>query len=205
RVDGGLFFLIDAPGLLLTPDRLRVPGLDRRPGETAFVLTRLPDSGIWRYAGIGRWAEVEAAWGFPGVDFATWRALGSGRSASRTLPAVWQAQAEALVQQTLAGSGEGGWLEARGKRCRLVGVAAQGGLRLDGGPDGFAELTVSLTDLGWVLAAADDVARSGGVLDEARVNRLRYLEGTPKGSTRWIECGWAVVLVGRGEQTSAYC
>ncbi|MDY0063438.1 MAG: hypothetical protein RBU45_26780, partial [Myxococcota bacterium] len=42
RVDGGLFFLIDAPGLLLTPDRLRVPGLDRRPGETAFVLTRLP-------------------------------------------------------------------------------------------------------------------------------------------------------------------
>jgi hypothetical protein len=43
--------------------------------------------------------------------------------------------------------------------------------------------------------AAADVAANGGVLDEARVNRLRYLEGTPKGSTRWIDTGWAIAMV----------
>ena len=45
---------------------------------------------------------------------------------------------------------------------------------------------MSATDLAWVLLAADDVRESGGLLDEARVNRLRYLEGTPNASTRWI-------------------
>jgi hypothetical protein len=32
------------------------------------------------------------------------------------------------------------------------------------------------------------------VLDEARVNRLRYLDGTPKDATRWIDTGWAIRL-----------
>lgn len=32
------------------------------------------------------------------------------------------------------------------------------------------------------------------IIDEARVNRVRYLEGTPKGSTRWIDTGWAITL-----------
>jgi hypothetical protein len=31
---------------------------------------------------------------------------------------------------------------------------------------------------------------------EVLVNRLRYLEGTPKGSTRWNETGWALGDVG---------
>jgi hypothetical protein len=65
---------------------------------------------------------------------------------------------------------------------------------VDGGPGGFAERTVSLVDLAWVIVAADDVAEHGGVLDEARVNRMRYLEGVPKGSTRWIDTGWAISL-----------
>ncbi len=45
------------------------------------------------------------------------------------------------------------------------------------------------------VLAQDDVAQRGGVLDEARVNRLRYLVGTPKESTRWIDTGWALALV----------
>jgi hypothetical protein len=45
-----------------------------------------------------------------------------------------------------------------------------------------------------VILAADAVAEQGGLLDEARVNRLRYLEGTPRKSTRWIDTGWAMVL-----------
>jgi hypothetical protein len=79
----------------------------------------------------------------------------------------------------------------------VIGEAAQGGLRIDGGPGGFAERTTSLTDLAWVLVARDDVAKHGGVLGEARVNRARYLEGTPKEATRWIDTGWALRLVAR--------
>jgi len=33
------------------------------------------------------------------------------------------------------------------------------------------------------------------LLDEAFVNRVRYLEGTPRGSTRWIDTGHALRLV----------
>ena len=73
-----------------------------------------------------------------------------------------------------------------------MGAAARGGIRVDGGPGGFAERTVSLIDLAWVVVAADDVAANGGVLDEPRVNRLRYLEGVPRISTRWIDTGWAI-------------
>lgn len=62
-------------------------------------------------------------------------------------------------------------------------------------PERIQAGTVSLTDLAWALVAEDDVARVGGVLDEARVNRLRYLDGTPKASTRWIDTGWGIVLV----------
>jgi hypothetical protein len=43
-----------------------------------------------------------------------------------------------------------------------------------------------------VIVADDEVAEHGGILDEARVNRVRYLEGVPKGSTRWIDTGWAI-------------
>ena len=77
----------------------------------------------------------------------------------------------------------------------MLGATARGGLRIDGGEGGFAERTVSLTDLGWAILARDDVAERGGLLDEARVNKLRYLEGTPKGSTRFIDTGWALAAL----------
>jgi hypothetical protein len=78
-----------------------------------------------------------------------------------------------------------------GGRARVVGKAPQGGLRVDGGEGGFAVRTVSLIDLAWVCVAAEGGA-PGVVLDEGRVNSVRYLEGTPKGSTRWIDTGWAI-------------
>ncbi|WP_437569834.1 hypothetical protein [Sorangium sp. So ce542] len=59
-------------------------------------------------------------------------------------------------------------------------------MRIDGGPGGFAERTVSLTDLAWVIVARDDVGKNGGRLDEHRVNRLRYLEGGRPRSQRVI-------------------
>lgn len=196
RIDGHLFLCIEAPGTLVAPDRLRADVPDRRPGETAFVLTRAPGEPAWRYAGVARYAEEEdGLWTIPAVDFETYRALGKGRGASRTLPPAVRERARALVGRLLEAPGAGAMLERDGRRCRIVGRAPDGGVRIDGGPGGFAERTVSLTDIGWVLAAADDVAQSGGILDEERVNRLRYIEGTPKSATRWVDTGWALMLV----------
>ncbi len=141
-------------------------------------------------------SEAEGAWAIPDVDFSTWRALGSGRECSRRLPAGAEEHAHRVVESALASTPPGGWIEAGGKRCRVVGLAQRGGIRIDGGEGGFGERTASLTDIAWVLVAEDDVREHGGVVDEARVNRLRYLDGTPKGSTRWIDTGWAVVIVG---------
>ena len=114
-----------------------------------------------------------------------WRYLGVGR---------WDEKARELVEQVLADAGPGGWVGSGDRRCRIVGPAQGGGVRIDGGEGGFAERTVSLTDIAWVLAASERAAETGAVLDEGLVNRLRYLDGTPKGSTRWIDTGWAVVL-----------
>lgn len=194
RVDGHLFLRIEAPGLLVAPDRSRVDVPDRRPGETAFVLVRPPGETALQYVGVARYLGDQSLWACPGIDHATYRALGSGRGASRSLPAGARERAMTVAETLLARMGA--FVERDGKRCRIVGRASDGGLRIDGGPGGFAERTVSLTDLAWVLVARDDVRENGGLLDEQRVNRLRYLEGTPKGSTRWIDTGWALVLVG---------
>ncbi len=193
RVGGHLFVFVSEPGGLTAPDRMRFEGAGHRPGETAFVLTKRED-GSWRYAGVAQWLVEEGAWSLPAVDFDTWRSLGKGRSASRRLPTEWEEHAKALARDLADRAGE--WVDGRGKRCRLVGASARGGVRIDGGSDGFAERTVSVVDLAWVLKAQAECGRTRGVLDEAAVNRLRYLDGTPKGSTRWIDTGWALVLAG---------
>lgn len=71
----------------------------------------------------------------------------------------------------------------------LVGKAPRGRLRI---AVGEGERTVSLGDIGWGAVAADDVRGQGGLLEEVRVNRERYLEGTSKGPIRWIDTGWAL-------------
>ena len=192
RVDGQLFVLISESGVLVASDRMRFERAGHRPGETAFVLTERDDDS-WRYAGVARWLPADGLWSLPAVDFDTWRALGKGRSASRRLEPEWEKLAKDLAAALARRAGE--WVEGRGKRCRIAGASPRGGVRIDGGPDGFAERTVSVTDLAWVLKAQAEGRKSGGVLDEAAVNRVRYLDGTPKESTRWIDTGWALVLV----------
>lgn len=54
---------------------------------------------------------------------------------------------------------------------------------------------MSLDDLGWVLAAKEEGERLGVAVDEALVNRLRYVDGTRRDQTRWIDTGWAIRLV----------
>ena len=196
RVDGHLFLLLEEPGALATPQTVApVPGLAPRPGETAFVLARTTASvDRWRYLGVARPA-ANRGWTLDGeVDFDTWRSCGQGRSASRPVP-EWAQAAAIELAETLTAGDLPREVEARGKTFRILGKSKKGGLRIDGGAEGFAARTVSILDLAWALAAERDVSEHEGPLDEARVNRLRYLEGTPKGSTRWIDTGWAIGLL----------
>ena len=183
-----MFAFVEKPGLFEEPDRLRWD-IDRRPGETMYVIAR------GRYCGVARWSDSESRWVLPELDYATWRALGKGRSASRRLPDGAIERAREVVDALLEAHPAGSVVERDGKRVRIVGRSAEGGVRVDGGEGAFKERTVSLTDIAWVLVARDDVDREGGVLDEARVNRVRYLEGTPKEATRWIDTGHAMALV----------
>ena len=194
RVDGHLFLLAEGRDVLSAPDRwtIRVP--DQRPGETAFVLARADAGSTWRYLGVGRRSPDESAWSFEAPSFGVWRSLSSGRGASRTLAAAWSHAAAQIAEETVARVA-GLWVERGGQRGRLVGRAVQGGLRISGGEGGFTARTISLLDLGWALAAERDVQLKGGLFDEARVNRLRYLDGTPRGATRWIDAGWAMAIV----------
>ena len=200
RVDGHLFVFVEGQGALAEPDRVERMVADRREAETAFVLGRVDGSRPWRHLGVGRWVEDERRWAIPEVDFATWRELGHGRGASRRLEEEWLVRARARIAEVLASPGPGGWLEGDGRRCRIVGPSAKGGVRIDGGEGGFAERTVSEVDVAWVLKAQALAGVLGRGVDEGIVNEVRYLDGTPKGSTRWIDTGWALVMVGRRQQ-----
>ncbi|MEZ4390219.1 MAG: DEAD/DEAH box helicase family protein [Polyangiales bacterium] len=194
RRDGHRFAWVERAEALLAPDRVAPDGPRRWPGETSYVFTRAKTGAPWRYGGVARWREDEGAWAFDGVDRSTWQSLAGGRGASRTLPLEVLPRVDAWIAQLAESPGFGATIEVEGRTLRIVRRSDHGGLRIDGGDGGFKERTVSRADLGWTLLAADDVARLGGVLDEPRVNRLRYLDGTPKESTRWIDTGWAIRL-----------
>jgi len=195
RYGGHLFAFIESKDLLVSPTELALPAVDPRPAETVFALAHC-GSGAWRYLGVGRRGEDsrEVPFLIPEVDFETWRDWGQERGASRTLAQDALGFAEQIVALLVDGHEPPAALERPGgdRRAFVRGRAPGGGVRIDGGPGGFAARTVSLTDLAWVVMAVRDVERSGGLLDEARVNRVRYLEGTPRGSTRWIDTGWAI-------------
>ena len=71
RWGGHLFVIVDAPGQLAARDRVRA-AVQRRPGETAFVLAKM--DGGFRYLGVGRWQED--GWRVPEVDARTWERWG---------------------------------------------------------------------------------------------------------------------------------
>jgi superfamily II DNA or RNA helicase/diadenosine tetraphosphate (Ap4A) HIT family hydrolase/SOS-response transcriptional repressor LexA len=205
RHEGHLFVFIDHKGMLVAPDRVRFIAEPQRAGETAFVLSLNPN-GAFRYLGVGRWREAESSWQIPDVDFPTWRTWGEGREASRALPEGALSRAQLVADKVLELPPESRWLEQpNGNRARVLGPAGRGGLRVDGGDGGFHERTVSLNDLAWVVAADDAAKATGTLLDEVLVNRVRYLEGTPKGSTRYIDTAWALAVwrLGKGLVTEA--
>ncbi len=194
RYGGHLFVFVDREGMLPTPHTVRDLTVQRRPGETAYVLAKHGES--YRCLGVGRWDEAAQLWSIPDADFASFRAWGDGGEPARRLPAGVAERAQAVVDVVLArAEATREVCHSDGRRARIVGAAPRGGLRIVGVDGAFSERTISLADLAWVLAASDDVALHGGVLDDLRIHHLRYLEGTPKGSTRWLDSGWAMAIV----------
>jgi superfamily II DNA or RNA helicase/diadenosine tetraphosphate (Ap4A) HIT family hydrolase len=62
RVDGHLFLLTDDSDPRAIPGRWPLAVPDRRPGETAFTLSRPGPGKAWKYLGVGRWDEGEGTW-----------------------------------------------------------------------------------------------------------------------------------------------
>ena len=173
--------------------------VSRQPGETAFVLAKRGDE--WRYLGVGR-EDESGHWAIPEVDHDTWKTWGSGDGVSRPLPNGVAARAEQAVRALIElPAAERTITQRDGRTAQVLGTTRSGGLRI-GSPSGaFEERTISLTDLAWTIAASDDCDEHGGLLDEERVNKLRYLEGTPKSSTRWIDTGWAIAAWERARKS----
>src|SRR5262249_3005991 len=135
---GHLLIFIDQPDILIEPDRVRFTGVAPRPAETAFVLARRDDA-HWQYLGVARQTDDRGIWSLPEVDYPTWRAFGKGREVSRRLPDAAFDKARALAEALLARPEADRWIQRGDQRARIVGPSRSGGLRINGGPDGFAE------------------------------------------------------------------
>lgn len=150
-----------------------------------------------RYHGLARRQSLDSPWDIQEVDFKTWRQYGGGRGSSRPLPERAKTYAQAFISAYVGKQMHGKFIEALGERCRILGVTRSGSIRIDGGGEegGFGERTISVTDLGWVLLARIEARHSASrLVTEQLVNELRYLAGTPKASTRYIDTRWALVL-----------
>lgn len=117
---GHRFLVVDQPGVLVAPDRLRADR-PRQSAETLYALAAL-DGGL-RYLGVGHWRSDENAWAIPEVDYATWRAFGEGRSASRALPPGALARAQAVADGLLGLPEAERVLVQRDGRARILGRA----------------------------------------------------------------------------------
>lgn len=121
--------------------------------------------------------------------------------ASRDLPEPARALARRFVAAVVEATAEER-LPQGDRTLRVRGTTRSGGLRVDGGEGGLRERTISLTDLGWVLLA--DQAAESDMPTEAEVNAARYLPGTPRSSTRWVDTGIALVLLGWAKKNAGW-
>jgi superfamily II DNA or RNA helicase/HKD family nuclease len=159
--------------------------------ERAHVFFMREDGEGWVYHGVGARAEDAGAWRIDDVDASTYARFCDKPSKSRTLPEYAKQWAKQYAEALLARVGEGGSINARGKTCRVVTVTESGTVHVDiGGTSKNRKVTN--TDLAWVLLARAS-ARTP-LVDQDQVNRLRFLPGTAKGSMRYIDTGWALVL-----------
>ncbi len=194
RQNNTLTLWLDDPALWRDAEHVTLPDAPRDPNLTAHALLRLPDQDGWRYLGLAiPIADHDnTAWQVAPLDFATWRALNPRGGASRPLPPYAEALALRYLAQLHHSLTPGQWLEADGKRFRVVKVREGAGVTIDGGPGGFKPRNVSLTDLAWALLALDGQADSAS---KALIHALRYWPGTPRGSTRYIDTLWAQRII----------
>ncbi|CAD7698670.1 unnamed protein product [Ostreobium quekettii] len=142
----------------------------------------------WVYHGEGARDGEREAWRIADVDVDTYKRFGGSRAKSRDLPAHAKQWAKAFTEKLQDTLGEDGVVNARGRTCRVVSVSDRGSVEIEGvGEDGFKPRKVSNTDLAWVLLARDK--NTSPILDEATVNRARYLPGTKPSSMRYIDTG----------------
>ena len=121
--------------------------------------------------------------------------------ASKDLPVAAKQLAERFVEFVLSSIPPDGAVSGK-RSLRVVGRSRRGGLRVDGGEDGFRPRTVSLTDIGWVLAADDrDPDRTP---TEADVNAVRYDPETPRRSTRWVDTRIALEVLLWAKQSAGW-
>lgn len=157
------------------PDRMHRSG-------PPIILVKEPEADVWRVL-RAQPTEDPSLVAVSGMDHSLWQAIGGG-GASLTLP---DGVRERVLAQLLAAPLVGQRIQRPGGKAATVQtVRPQGGVRIQ--PEHGEERAVSLTDICWVAVAQ----AQGGMLDEATVNRWRYLPGTPKASTRWIDTGWAI-------------
>jgi superfamily II DNA or RNA helicase/SOS-response transcriptional repressor LexA len=193
RVDGHLFLLADGRGVLEAPDRWPLRSLTRAPGETAYVLARASGGDRWTFLGVGRWDVAEGAWAFPAPPALRWHELADAVTWSRTLPMEWRVRAQAFARM-LGETKIGAEFAREAGMARVVRITRDLGVFLEGVDGSLSPRPISATDIGWVIWAADEAARGGPPLSLETVNRLRYLKGTPKGKTRYIDTKLAMAL-----------
>jgi superfamily II DNA or RNA helicase/HKD family nuclease len=192
---------------------------DRSPGVSSLVV-RLADGAAWRLVfdgarctsahtsgGAGALDELLAALGQPAEltlerspegwwlharTDAPDNAIAARSTSSHVLEERWtEAAREATGRIWALYAGQ--TVKVNGRVITIVELTRTGSIKIR--PQGAGERTISLTDLGWTLCAAAQAELRGELVDLAMVNRLRYRPGTPKGSTRYIDTGWAICLV----------
>ena len=184
--------IVDQPKQLIDPVTLRADEGDTR--QQAHLVIMDETTQRVRYHGPAQRQSLDSPWDIQEVNLETWRQYG-GRGVSRPLPERARAYAQAFISAYVGKQMHGKFIEALGERCRILGVTRSGSIRIDGGEGGFGERTISVTDLGWVLLARIEASHhSSRIVNEQFVNELRYLAGTPKASTRYIDTRWALVL-----------
>lgn len=184
---GYTLHLIETPGQLLTPETLRPMGvLGARP------LAVLKDGERWRFHSAVSLDDT-GQWRIASVELATWRRFGaSPEEISRPLGAQQRAYAQAFVARLDLELLKEMWLDVDGVKLRIIGKSAQGGLKL--ALESGKTRSISQTDLAWALYTYEQTQELSGLSVE-RVNQRRYLAGTPKASTRYIDTGWAIRII----------
>lgn len=159
----------------------------------------------WTTHGEATRARDAEIWDIDEVPYTLWKQYGQGRGSSRALPEHFGVYAIALLEAVSARLAQDTVYERDGKRCVVRKIDPRRGIFIDGGEHGFKGRQVSTLDVSWAMMARQEaLVRGRARADERLVNELRYLPGTPSGSTRYIDTRWALYLLACFEEVMAH-